>query len=345
MYKSESMKHAVTFLFFCLVTGHIFSQNNTSSNNSDFVIAFGSCNKHNVKNTLWDDVLNQQPNVWIWGGDNIYADTHNMRKLKRKYKKQLEISDYSNLVNHTKILGTWDDHDYGDNDAGVHFKAKKGSQQLFLDFMGVPKNDARRQQKGIYHSETFEIQNFSIKILVLDTRYFRSDLTVSEDETKRYQPNAYGVGTILDKAQWQWLENELNSSSADFNVIVSSIQFLSDQHGFECWANFPHEIDRMKALITSSKAKGVIILSGDRHISEFSKLQIPNMNYPLIDFTSSGLTHSYTGFNGEYNPYRIGDVVFDKSFGLLQFNFETKEVTMKMIGDNNEIQQVLKQSY
>ena len=53
------------------------------------------------------------------------------------------------------------------------------------------------------------------------------------------------------------------------------------------------------------------------------------MDYPLIDFTSSGLTHSYTDFSGEYNPYRVGDVVFDKSFGLLQFNFKTKEVAMK----------------
>ncbi|MDU8886572.1 alkaline phosphatase D family protein [Yeosuana sp. MJ-SS3] len=163
MCKSRCIKPVLTFIILCFVVTPFFSQNDEGvERDSYFTIAFGSCNKHNSKNTLWDDVLNQQPNVWIWGGDNIYADTYNMSRLERKYKKQLKNPDYSNLVKHTKVLGTWDDHDYGDNDAEVHFKAKKGSQQLFLDFIGVSKNDERRQQEGIYHSETFEVRNFSV---------------------------------------------------------------------------------------------------------------------------------------------------------------------------------------
>lgn len=329
-------------LFFVWIS--LFGQNE-AINESDYTIAFGSCNKQFLDNKLWDDILHQKPDLWVWGGDNVYADTDNMVKLKADYDKLLNNKGYKALMNSTKIMGTWDDHDYGMGDGGVHFKAKKESQQAFLDFFGVPKDDIRRKREGVYYSEIVNSVNGSIKIIILDTRYFRTDLTEDLKSSKRYKPNAYGEGTILGTVQWQWLEEELKASQADFNIIVSSIQVLSYQHGFETWGNFPHEVDKLKQLIIDSKAKGVIILSGDRHISEFSKENLSGLNYPLIDFTSSGLTHVYSNFSREYNPYRIGDVVKEISFGLLEFNFNSKEVTMKMIGDQNTLQQEISQQY
>jgi len=298
-----------------------------------------------LKNNLWDDVIGQHPDVWIWGGDIVYADTDDMNKMKADYDKVLQNKDYKKLKESAEILGTWDDHDYGVNDGGADFKAKKESQQVFLDFFGVPKDDQRRFQEGIYFSKTIATENGSIKVILLDTRYFRSDLTKAKDGKKRYQSNSNDEGTLLGLKQWQWLEQELKTSKADFNVIVSSIQVLSDQHGFETWGNFPHEANRLKHLIVNSKAKNVILLSGDRHLSEFSKENIDGLNYPLIDFTSSGLTHVYSDFNGEYNPYRLGKVVPKLSFGLLEFNFKSREVTMKMIGNRNKIYQQITQHY
>jgi alkaline phosphatase D len=336
------LRHLIIGLYVIVI---ISCKRDTTKYDPDFSIAFGSCNMQNAQNNLWDDIIAQNPKVWIWGGDNIYADTEDMEKLNAEYHILLQDEGYKALKNKTKILGTWDDHDYGINDGGEHFTAKKESQQVFLDFFDVPKNDDRRKQEGVYYAETIKAENGSIKIIILDTRYFRSDLTISEDNTRRFQPNKYGEGTILGPEQWQWLEQELMTSQADFNIIMSSIQFLSNQHGFETWGNFPHEVDRLKQLILNSKAKRVIILSGDRHISEFSKDTIPGLAYPLIDFTSSGLTHVYSSFTSEPNPYRFGKVVPKISFGLLEFNFKSKEVTMKMIGDGNVIQQQFIQQY
>ena len=340
------MKHFLKFLSICLIFiwFSTFGQNE-AINASDFTIAFGSCNKQFLENKLWDDIIEQKPDIWIWGGDNVYADTDDMVKLKGEYNKLLNNDGYRTLMNSVKIMGTWDDHDYGIGDGGVHYKAKKESQQAFLDFFGVPQDDIRRKQEGVYYSETMNSDKGSIKIIILDTRYFRSDLTDAKGSSKRYEPNAYDEATILGSEQWQWLVKELKTSQADFNIIMSSIQVLSNEHGFETWGNFPHEVDKLKQLIVTSKAKGVIILSGDRHISEFSLENISGLNYPLIDFTSSGLTHVYSNFSGENNPYRIGEVVKELSFGLLQFNFKTNEVTMKMIGDKNKLQQEITQQY
>ncbi len=317
----------------------------TTLKSSDFTIAFGSCNDQKRPNVLWNAVLEHQPDLWIWGGDNIYSDTDDMLKMKADYEKQWSDENYQKLSASTKILGTWDDHDYGLNDAGADYAKKKESQQLFLDFMGVAQTDARRSREGVYHSEVLIHQKGSIKIILLDTRYFRTALTEDNESKRRYKPNSDKEGTVLGSEQWKWLENELKSSKADFNIIVSSIQFLSDAHGFETWGNFPHEVNKLKALITASQAKGVLLLSGDRHISEFSRTSVEGLDYPLVDFTSSGLTHAYTNYSGEPNPYRVGEVVYEISFGLLEFNFETKEIKMEMRGKNNLLLNAMKQTF
>jgi alkaline phosphatase D len=311
----------------------------------DVTIAFGSCNDQDIENKLWVEVLKNNPDVWIWGGDDVYADTDNMVKLKADYDKVLANEGYIKLKEIAEITGTWDDHDYGLNDGGEEFLAKKESQQVFLDFLGVSKNDKRRSREGVYSSQMVNSPKGKIKIIVLDTRYFRSALTQSKNNEKRYEPSVYGKGTMLGNMQWNWLEHELKSSVADFNLIVSSVQFLSAEHGFETWGNFPHEVDKLKALIKDSKASGVMVLSGDRHISEFSKTLIDGVSYPLIDFTSSGLTHVYSSFSGEPNKYRVLEVVPKLSFGVLKFNLETKTVFLEMRGLNNTLQQKLLQTY
>lgn len=319
--------------------------NLSETTENDLVIAFGSCNRQSFENKLWKPVLENKPIAWIWGGDIIYSDTDDMELMSQHYKQQLEQEGYGEIVKNMKVLGTWDDHDYGLNDGGSEYVSKAESQQLFLDFIGVSKTDSRREREGVYHSEIIETDKGSVNVIILDTRYFRSALTPSQNPEMRYQPNVYGKGTMLGNVQWQWLEGELNSSTADFNLIVSSIQFLSAEHGFETWGTMPHEVDKLKNMISTSKAKGVIILSGDRHISEFSKTTIDGVDYPLIDFTSSGMTHSYSSFDGEPNQYRKGEVVSDLSFGLLKINLETKKVIMQMRGENNVLQQELIQAY
>lgn len=312
---------------------------------SDFTIAFGSCNKTDVANLLWDDILATDPDLWIWGGDNIYADTDDMTKLAIMYEAQNEVLGYRKLRTAIPIIGTWDDHDYGLNDGGVEYAAKEGSQQLFLDFMDVPKDSPRRTQKGVYTSHRFKLSKGSINVIVLDTRYFRTQLTPDTETEMRIRPNDYGEGTLLGDTQWAWLDLELKNSDSDFNVIVSSIQFLSNEHGFECWGNFPHEVDRLHSIISDSGAKGVMLLSGDRHISEFSRAKVAGLGYALIDFTSSGLTHAYSKFDGEPNPFRVGEVVKTESFGILEFDFEKNSVTFSMRGNEGEIMGILVQRY
>lgn len=336
------MNYFKSLLLLFILLASCTSKEQTEPN---FTIAFGSCNNQVLENKLWTSIEKNNPAVWIWGGDIIYSDTQDMTYLAKNYERQKQDSSYADFVKNVDVLATWDDHDYGLNDGGMEYEQKEASQQLFLDFFDVPKDDSRRSQKGVYYSKDYEIQKEAVKIILLDTRYFRTALTADTITKKRYQPNTDSNGSMLGETQWKWLENELQTSKASYNIIMSSIQFLSAEHGFESWGNMPNEVLKLEDLLRKTHAKNVIILSGDRHISEISKKEVEGINYPLIDFTSSGMTHSYTNFTSEPNKFRIVDVVSDKSFGVLKIDFSKKEVTMQIRGADNTLFRSYTQKY
>ncbi len=85
-------------------------------------IAFGSCNKHDQPQPLWKEVLKHNPALWIWLGDNIYAETGDTSVVNRMYEAQKNQVMYKQLREQTTVIGIWDDHDYGKNNAGSEFK-------------------------------------------------------------------------------------------------------------------------------------------------------------------------------------------------------------------------------
>jgi alkaline phosphatase D len=318
------------YLLFTLTANtSIFSQ---SSQQPLTRIAFGSCSRENKEQPMWQYILDNQPQLWIWLGDNIYGDTDDMALLKQKYERQKSHVGYRKLLTSTPIIGIWDDHDYGRNDAGKEYAYKKESQQLMLDFLDVPSNSHRRKREGAYEAYTYGPRDKQVKIILLDARYFRDSL---QKQGKAYMPNVNG--DILGDAQWKWLEKELTSSSASFHIIGSGIQMIPEQHMYEKWANFPKARKRLFELLASTKAKGVILLSGDRHIAEISKYENASIGYPIYEVTASGLTHSATTNQGEPNKYRVKHLVNELNFGMISIDWNKNpvEVHLQVRGLNN----------
>ncbi|KAG7388320.1 hypothetical protein PHYBOEH_007899 [Phytophthora boehmeriae] len=268
-------------------------------------VAFGSCNDQSFPQPMWPNISAHEPELWVWMGDNIYADVKELgeprpfplppkkmfveapaAELIRRYNKLSSNQDYAAFVNRTPVIGIWDDHDYGINDGGKHYKYREESQQLFLDFMREPKDSPRRKQEGIYTSYTIGTGDQTVKFILVDNRYNRDNYTVKN-------------GDFLGATQWKWLENELMTSTAAFNVIVSGVQILpGDRYPVaECWGRFPSERERLLKLIFESKAKGVILLSGDVHFSEINQVVCSNGENTITEITSSGMTHSWMEFH------------------------------------------------
>ncbi len=320
---------------------------NYNANSQDFtfnvpekeslIIAFGSCNRQDKAQPLWDDISKHSPELFLFLGDNIYGDTDDMELLEKKYTIQKQQADYVKLQKQTDIIGVWDDHDYGKNDAGKEFSKKEESQQLLLDFFDVPAESPLRTRKGTYSSSLVEWNGKKIKILLLDARYHRDDL---DRKDKAYVPNK--SGTVLGKEQWTWLSEELSDSSVNLFLIASGIQFVAEDHPYEKWANFPNEREKLFNLLAEKQPERVLLLSGDRHIAEISEQKWKGLDYPIVDVTSSGLTHTWRGDNPpvEYNQHRVGELIAQLNYGILKISL-TKEGAIDVIaqvrGDNQEI--------
>ncbi len=276
-------------------------------------IAFGSCAEQFKSQPIWDAVIARQPELFLFLGDNIYADTEDMAVMKAKYAQLGAQPGYQKLLATCPVLATWDDHDYGVNDGGEWYPKKVESQQIMLDFFRVPADSVRRKRLGVYGAYVFGPVGRRVQVILLDTRYFKSrhvkDTRSDEEKKKRnlvgwYVPNNDPQTTILGAEQWQWLEAQLREP-AEVRIIASSIQVIADEKGMESWGNFPHERKRLYDLIGKTQAQGVLFLSGDVHFTETSKTdQGP---YPLYDFTSSSLSEGVPEWAAAVNRYRVSE--------------------------------------
>lgn len=293
-------------------------------------IAFGSCAVQNRPQPIWDAVNKWHPDIFIFAGDNIYGDTENMDTLRAKYQQLGSKPGYQKLMEQTNVLATWDDHDYGANDAGSWYPKKEESEQLFLDFFDEPENSPRRARPGIYHSYRFGPEGRRVQIILLDTRYFRDrfetrTLTDQQDSLGYgpYIPNTDSTATMLGEDQWSWLAEQLDKPS-DLRLIVSSIQVVSGEHGWELWAHLPHEKQRLYRLIEEKKAGGVIFLSGDVHWAELSRYE--DNAYPLYDLTSSALNQNWIQALNLPNNQRVGQTVYPyPNFGTIEINWNATD--------------------
>ena len=276
-------------------------------------ISFGSCNKQDLPQPLWRKLLEEKPDLWIWAGDAIYADTHDMELMTQMYSRQLQQVEYAAfLASGIPIIGVYDDHDLGGNDIGGSYPEKLQAKSLFLDFIGEPKQSARRQQAGIYTAYRFGPEGKRVKVILLDTRYNREEPGKDSD--------------MLGAEQWSWLAQELKQVDAEVVLVVSSIEVLPFEHDFEKWANFPKSRARLLSLLDQSPYRNILLISGDRHIAEISKIAL-NSGRELLEVTSSGLTHSYSHYTGarNTNSLRVGPVLPRLNYGILQIDWESPQ--------------------
>lgn len=279
-------------------------------------IAFGSCAHQDRPQPIWSAISATKPQLLLLIGDNIYGDSKDTDVLKAKYAKAAAVPGFAALRSQCKLLATWDDHDYGQNDAGAEYPNKQASQQLLLDFLGVPADSPRRQREGVYDAATFGPVGQRVQVILLDTRYHRSPFKRSETNPRQVVPNTDAGVTILGAAQWKWLEEQLRQP-AELRLLVSSIQVVAEDHPFEKWANFPAERERLYKLLASTKANGVIVLSGDRHLAELSVADA-GLGYPLFDLTSSGLNMANAKWRPlEANQHRVATMTTGNNFGLI----------------------------
>jgi alkaline phosphatase D len=301
-------------------------------------IAFGSCAHQAKPQPIWDAVLDYRPELFIFAGDNVYGDVSSgaMTELASAYAKAATIEGYGRVRAAAPVLATWDDHDFGANDGGADFPHKEAAKRLFLEFWQIPDGDPRQARDGIYHAETFGPEGMRVQVVLLDTRTFRSPLRTTEQAGAPgkgpYAPDPDPAKTMLGPAQWSWLRAQL-MQPAELRLIVSSVQVLAGEHGWERWGNLPAEQAKLFDLIAETGAAGVIFLSGDRHVGALYRRE--SAPYDLYEITSSGINMTFAA-NRDEGPRRLGAVYGAENFGTIDVDWWAGELRLAVRSMNGE---------
>lgn len=301
-------------------------------------IAFGSCYKTDRDPTVWTTIASRNPDALVLLGDNVYADTRDPAKLRDAWHALESTESFAALRERVVLLATWDDHDYGENDAGREYPIRAESQRAFLDFLREPADSRRREREGVYESYTFGPEGRRVQIILLDTRYHRSGLTRRESRGANadgrhgfYLRDESESATMLGETQWEWLEQRLREP-ADVRLIGSSIQFVAEDHFWERWEQFPRERSRLLRLLGDAGDSAVVFLSGDRHKAEISLLDVSRMDErdrvdagrPIYDITASSFNAPLGIFSNEINRHRLGRVYQETNFGEIEFDWDAE---------------------
>jgi alkaline phosphatase D len=294
------------------------------------IIAFGSCLHQDKEQPIWEAVLQQNPQLFIFLGDNIYGDSDDPQVLAAKYAQLAQKPGFQALRQSTEVAAIWDDHDFGANDVGKEFPIKEASRELMLSFWNEPADSERwSRPDGIYTAFMFGEAGRRVQVILLDLRWNRTSLNMVANEAEwreredadmgPYKPVQDADAVMLGEDQWQWLAGEL-AKPADVRVIGSSIQMIADFTGWESWANFPHERERLLKLLSEYQDAPYVIISGDTHWCELSRLEHPDLHQPLVELTSSGLTEIWEKISP--NQHRASSAHAVQNFGLIKIDWQ-----------------------
>ena len=296
---------------------HNNNKNNTTSSITTRIL-FGSCSKPYYPQPLWSHIISRNPDLWIWTGDIVYLDRPNIpcsqavidyalnrsnylqcHRIglgpsnpaihKEYFDMQLRHPDYQEfLQNKIPVIGIWDDHDYGHNNAGLEFKYKDQTKKLLLDFLkssndgnekyynmiggdneiNINKQEIQEREirDGVYTLHTMKIpvgkKEVVIDVYLLDNRWFADNK---------------GKTTLLGDEQWNWFENMIKkrANNVDLILIANGIQILPYYRGYyvETWSRVNQDRKRLLSILLKlGISKKTILLSGDVHYGEIMNL-------------------------------------------------------------------------
>lgn len=292
-------------------------------------IAFGSCADEEKDPSFWNVLKAQRPDLFVFLGDTVYGDEGAIATLPAAFAALGALPEYQSFRAQCPVLAVWDDHDYGMNDGGADNPIKQEAKDVFLNFFGEPETSPRRGRPGIQTAVVLGPPGRQIQILLLDTRWFRSPLLrrpLALPGEGPYEATPDEESTILGEEQWAWLEQQLQTP-AEVRLLVSSIQVLAEEHHWETWGQFPHERERLFEVLRRTGVEGLLVVSGDRHFAEVSRLDA-GLGYPLYDVTSSSLNAPKMETVREPNRHRVGAAHAGANFGLLLIDWKAPDPTL-----------------
>lgn len=261
----------------------------------------------------------------LWLGDNWYTrepDFFDDWGLWYRASHDRSLPILQNFLKAMSHYATWDDHDYGPNNADRSYHLKETSRKVFTSYWANPSYGEDGQ--GIYT----KISYGDVDLFLLDDRTFRSADFMEAMIDGKPNPDKRMFG----EKQMTWLKNSLINSYAPFKIVVAGSQVLNVGSTQDCLKDYPVEFDELLAFLETEKISGVLFMSGDRHHSEVIRYQRPK-SYALYDITTSPLTAGIAAVRDpeKSNPERMpGTLVEAQNYSRVSISGKPRERKLKV---------------
>ncbi|MEQ9316144.1 MAG: alkaline phosphatase D family protein [Henriciella sp.] len=284
---------------------------------SRFRVAFGSCCRIQLDpvQRIWNVARVLEPDMFVWLGDNIYADSDQEQTLVDLYGRGRVVERIEPFLRSTPQLATWDDHDFGYNDSDGLSPFKDMALKVFRNFWPNP-SYGEDDNPGIYFKQSYG----GVDFFILDGRYHR-DPTNRPDNAQK---------TMLGARQKAWLKRELKASKAPFKILASGGGWSSaeNEDGGDSWAVYMTERNEIFDFIRDEQISGVVCISGDSHMGELNCIpRSEEGGYDIYDFCSSPLAQQPANKNTRQTPeVRIRDTwTRSVNLGLIEFDLSGEQ--------------------
>ncbi|WP_141732247.1 alkaline phosphatase D family protein [Oligoflexus tunisiensis] len=306
-----------------------FSALDTHSNSLTF--AFSSCQLDDppflaTQAAIYAKLSHSKPDLIILGGDTIYVDTFAIfppggpkpteADIWTRYVSTWSKLSLYRLKRLIPTLATWDDHDFGSNDAAADFPYKnEGTAAFQAFFQGQEIPGVHEHGPGVATSYDMAGQRF----IFMDNRSFR----IRQGSMERY--------AHWGESQEQWLLEKLNASSKP-TWIVEGNQFFGLHHAKGSFQrDHPENFRKFMDSLQAARSP-VALLSGDLHFTEVQAISFtPEAPPTSYEFTFSPW-HSRPAKSSLYdtqNSRRLAKVN-KPNFGLFKTLVRDQTLSLKV---------------
>lgn len=240
---------------------------------------FVSC-ANDSSESVWAEMMRQRVDRVFFMGDTPYVDRIDVRQLQPAREQQrhfISTPNIARLIRSRPTAGSWDDHDFGRNNANGVFINVGGNRsanalQSFREYRAHAQFG--NGNEGIYYADQMGVMD----VFLLDPRYFsqKTPSPVNPDHPSCFGPD-----------QWDWIRQALKDSRATFKVLAMG-QIWQRKKNSENDDMFTYYVERDALLdfVREEKISGVVTMGGDIHVSRYL-LQPRRLGYDLHHFISS----------------------------------------------------------
>jgi alkaline phosphatase D len=281
-------------------------------------LAFGSCAwdvSHPVQN-VWTSISNESVSAAVLLGDTPYIDSTDLSVLRRRYRDFWGNAELQAVSHRFPFYATWDDHDFGPDDALGRTPNKQNSRKAFMEyhvnaFYGTDGLSSFPTSTDTHEGIFTRFRRGPVEVFLLDTRWF------ANTEPSPFNPERM---TLIGERQWAWLQQALIESEAPVKVLASGMMWNEAAYPgkIDYWMAYPYEREGLFRFLKKERISGVILVGGDIHRSRH--LVHPTgdrVGYELHEFVASPLAENPAPYNNIPSPWLRFDGELRESFLLL----------------------------